>query len=145
MRRIGALAATLLLGACTMNPAPASPQPSAPEPQQSRFTTTEPLPSGVPSGVPTTLPEPRLTAIRNDLGTRGVAIETLRVVSAENVTFNDGSLGCPRPGVQYTQALVDGMRVVVAVGGRTYDYRFGTGDTPVLCERAFPRASGSTR
>ncbi len=59
--------------------------------------------------------------------------------------FNDGSLGCPKPGVQYTQALVDGMRVVVTAGGRTYDYRFGTGDTPVLCERAFPRASGSTR
>lgn len=137
-----------LVSACSMNPTPASPGPqeSTPGPQPSRFISTEPLPSAsVPSGTPATLSAPRLAAIQADLRTRGVAPEAVQVISAENVTFNDGSLGCPKPGVQYTQALVDGMRVVVAVGGRTYDYRFGTGDTPVLCEPAAPRASSSTR
>jgi len=27
------------------------------------------------------------------------------------------------------------MRVVVTAGGRTYDYRFGSDDIPVLCTR----------
>ena len=145
MRRLATLAALLLLSACTATtPAQSgSPEPSNPA---SRFQTTEPLPSaGAPSGVPTTVSDARLAAIRADLTKRGVVSDQVRVVSAQSVTFNDGSLGCPKPGVQYTQALVDGMRVVVALGGRTYDYRFGTGDTPVLCEPAAPRASSSTR
>jgi hypothetical protein len=35
----------------------------------------------------------------------------------------------------YTQAMVDGMQVIVSVGGTQYDYRFGTSGTPVLCEK----------
>lgn len=66
------------------------------------------------------------------------------VVSAENVRFNDGSLGCPQPGVQYIQAQVDGMRVIVEAGGKRYDYRFGQGDVPRLCERAVPGALRSS-
>jgi hypothetical protein len=37
--------------------------------------------------------------------------DTIDVVSAERVTWNDGSLGCPSPGRSYTQALVPGYRV----------------------------------
>ena len=147
MRRIGCLLALALLSACTMTPAPASPEPSTPQqstpsPQQSRFRTTEPLPS-LPPGTPVQLPEQRLEAIRADLRGRGVTGE-VTVISAEKVRFNDGSLGCPQPGVQYTQAQVDGMRVVVEAGGRRYDYRFGTGDTAQLCERAVPGAIRSS-
>ena len=144
MRRIGCLVALALLSACTMNPAPASPEPepSTPGPRPSRFLTTEPLPSA-PSGTPVQLPEPRLAAIRSDLARRGVTGDVV-VISAENVRFNDGSLGCPQPGVQYTQALVDGMRVVVEAGGRRYDYRFGTDDTAQLCERVRPGAMRSS-
>jgi hypothetical protein len=57
-----------------------------------------------------------------------------RIVVAEAVTWSDGSLGCPRPGQLYTQALVPGYRIVVEVDGTTYDYRAGR-DGPVrLCE-----------
>ena len=72
--------------------------------------------------------------IRADLAKRGMATEPLRVVSAEAVTWNDGSWGCPDPGVMYTQALVSGMRVLVEAGGAQYDYRFGTTSSPRLCE-----------
>ena len=41
----------------------------------------------------------------------------------------------PRPGVSYTQAIVDGVQVIVTVDGTTYDYRFGSTDSPKLCER----------
>lgn len=144
MRRLATLAALLLLSACTATtPAQSgSPEPSNPA---SRFRTTEPLPSaGAPSGVPTTVSDVRLAAIRADLTKRGVASDQVRVVSAQSVTFNDGSLGCPAPGQQYTQAQVEGVRVVVEAAGTQYDYRFGTSDTPHLCQNG-PAATSSTR
>lgn len=97
-----------------------------------------------PVGTPTALPDPRLSAIAADLRKRGVT-GYIVVVDAENVRFDNGALGCPKPGVQYTQAQVDGMRVLVEVGGRRYDYRFGRTDTPVLCERPSPGAIRSSR
>jgi hypothetical protein len=62
----------------------------------------------------------------------GVPLDQVVVVSAEAVTFPDGSLGCPQPGMVYTQAMVDGYKVVAEAGGKTYDYR-GTGTTFRLC------------
>jgi len=62
----------------------------------------------------------------------GVPVDQVVVVSAEAVTFPDGSLGCPQPGMVYTQALVDGYKIVAEAGGKTYDYR-GTGSTFRLC------------
>jgi len=47
------------------------------------------------------------------------------VVRVEPVVWRDGSLGCPEPGVFYTQALIDGFRVILAAEGGTFDYRVG--------------------
>jgi hypothetical protein len=63
----------------------------------------------------------------------GVATDQVTVISAEAVTFSDGSLGCPMPGMVYTQALVDGYKIVVKAGNTMYDFR-GTGSTFRLCE-----------
>jgi len=64
----------------------------------------------------------------------GVPAEDVAVISAEEMTFSDGSLGCPVPGMSYTQALVDGYKIVAEAGGKTYDFR-GTGSTFRLCEK----------
>lgn len=45
------------------------------------------------------------------------------VMVAQAVTFPNGGLGCPKPGVMYTQVTVDGYIVVAVAGGVTYDYR----------------------
>jgi hypothetical protein len=55
------------------------------------------------------------------------------LISATEQTWNNGSLGCPSPGGVYTQALVDGVQVIVEVDGVQYDYRFGSGPKPILC------------
>jgi hypothetical protein len=90
-----------------------------------------------PPTAPTTVPAARWAAIEEDLRDRGVdAVPTL--VVAEAVTWPNGALGCPRPGVMYTQAVEEGMRVIVAAGDRQYDYRFGRTDTPLLCEHGSP-------
>ena len=43
----------------------------------------------------------------------------IKVLSAEAVTWPDGSLGCPQPGMMYTQALVPGFRIVLQAADRT--------------------------
>jgi len=61
-----------------------------------------------------------------------VPADQVTVISAEQVTFPDGSLGCPQPGMVYTQALVDGYKIVAEAGGKTYDFR-GSGSTFSQC------------
>jgi hypothetical protein len=57
----------------------------------------------------------------------------LKVISAETVTWPDGSIGCPRPGMMYTQALVPGYRIRIQAGAARLDYHgSGTGE-PALC------------
>jgi hypothetical protein len=59
----------------------------------------------------------------------------IEVVGAEHVTWPDGSLGCAEPGMMYTQALVDGSRVMLAVDRRTrvFIYHAGWDRQPFLC------------
>lgn len=83
---------------------------------------------------PASLPQDVWAAVLDDLeDRRGGQPEDLEVVTAEAVTWNDGSLGCPQPGMAYTQGLVDGYHVVLEVGGERYDYRVGTGTVVRLC------------
>jgi hypothetical protein len=64
----------------------------------------------------------------------GQAADTMTIVQAEAVTWPDGSLGCPEPGMQYTQALVPGYWIEIAVGGETLDYRLSERGGMKLCE-----------
>lgn len=52
-----------------------------------------------------------------------VPVELVTVQSAEFMTFPDGGLGCPVPGMLYTQVMTEGYKIVVVAGGTTYDYR----------------------
>jgi hypothetical protein len=68
----------------------------------------------------------------------------LKVISVEAVTWPDGSLGCPQPGMLYTQALVPGYRIRIGAGGEVLDYHAGTRGSLVLCPsgRSVAPASG---
>ncbi len=61
--------------------------------------------------------------IADAAGRAGVPVSEVTLVSAEAVTWPDGGLGCPLPGMVYPQVVVDGYQVIVEAGGRTYDYR----------------------
>jgi hypothetical protein len=63
----------------------------------------------------------------------GLERSTLVVESAEAVTWADGSLGCPQPGMNYTMALVPGFRVRVRAGERLLDYHASRRGQFVLC------------
>jgi hypothetical protein len=95
-------------------------------------------PTSVPvvGEVPPTLQE----NIEADLEQRiGIARTAFTYVRAEFVVWNDGSLGCPQPGMAYTQALVPGYWVVIRVGDAEYDYRASEGGSFMLCEPMRPR------
>lgn len=73
-------------------------------------------------------------AARADAAQRsGSAAGHLALILAEHVTWADGSLGCPRPGRLYTQALVPGYRVKLQVGNEVLDYHAGERGGLVLC------------
>lgn len=63
----------------------------------------------------------------------GVPASEVTLVSAEAVTWPDGGLGCPLPGMVYPQVVVDGYQVIVEAGGRTYDYRGSSAGKFRLC------------
>lgn len=91
----------------------------------------EPLPDPITGEVPDHILEPVL----EDASERsGVAIEDLVVIRAEFVEWPDGSLGCPEPGMSYTQAIVPGYRVEIEADGQNLDYRLDGSGGFRLCD-----------
>ncbi|MFE7225678.1 hypothetical protein ACFU7D_12895 [Nocardioides sp. NPDC057577] len=92
--------------------------------------------SDVPtSSSPTPAEDPNVAAAIADLAERqGVKSEEITVVSNDQVTWRDGSLGCPEPGKMYTMVLTDGVRVVLETAGKTYEYHGGKTGPVRFCE-----------
>lgn len=80
-----------------------------------------------------------IEAATQDAATRmNIDRAAIEVVRAEQVTWSDGSLGCPAPGMLYTEALVPGYRVLLRAGDETFDYHAAANGHLALCppERA---------
>ena len=87
---------------------------------------------------------PLAEAARADLAKRlSISIDPIRVVEAVSVTWPDGSLGCPRPGMMYTQMMVDGARIRLEANGTMYEYHAGGRGVPFLCEKPSKPSSGA--
>lgn len=101
---------------------------------------SEPLPSSTTTTAASMTPrglEPLVAIAVEDLAGRlNVAPSDVVVVSVESVVWPDGSLGCPQPGMGYTQAQVDGSLIVLSVRGVSYDYHSGGVRVPFLCEKS---------
>ena len=84
------------------------------------------------------------TAVSDAAWRASVARDEVKVVAAERVTWPDGSLGCPQPGMMYTQALVPGYRIVLRAGGKDMHYHVGGKGGPTFCppERVTPPTAG---
>ncbi|MDW8325617.1 MAG: hypothetical protein RMK99_03535 [Anaerolineales bacterium] len=98
--------------------------------------TVPPTPAPVVGELPATLRE----SIEADLEQRtGVSRSAFTYLRAEAIVWNDGSLGCPQPGMMYTQALVPGYWVVIRAGDAEFDYRAAESGYFILCEPKRPR------
>lgn len=83
------------------------------------------LPSG--SRVP-------LDAAVDDLADRlGLDRGAIEVLSVEQKTWSDTSLGCPEPGKTYAQVMTPGFLIHLKAGGRTYEYHASTSQA-LLCD-----------
>jgi hypothetical protein len=79
-------------------------------------------------------PEHLLAPVLADASERsGVAAEELVVSGSWHRTWSDGSMGCPQPGMHYTQALVTGWRVAIQAGEQLLDYRISDRGYFTLC------------
>lgn len=88
------------------------------------------------------IPEDIMNGVVSDAASRtGVEPSVMVVALAREVTWNDGSLGCPEPDVMYTQALVDGYQVVLIAGDESLDYRVDDSGEFRLCEQPAGSAS----
>jgi hypothetical protein len=126
----------LLLAGCTLVTATDAVDPVAAEaaPPAVRLETPAAARPGGEASV-SGIPGDLLNAVLNDASERtGYPTDALIVVQAEAVTWNDGSLGCPEPGMFYTQALVGGYQIVVDADGQALDYRVQDNGPFRLCE-----------
>lgn len=142
MRRL--LWATLgvlpLLAACAAGTG--DPVGDAPTDAPESAAPSDAAPSIGPIGdVPAEMIEEVLALAASDSGVDPAEIE---IVSAEAVTWSDGSLGCPEEGMMYTQALVPGYRVVVDVAGEEVHYHASeAGDFTACADPQEPVEGGS--
>ncbi|CAN5517222.1 hypothetical protein BH23CHL10_BH23CHL10_09730 [soil metagenome] len=88
------------------------------------------------------VPEDLLADILAEAASRaGVDPSAVEVIVAEEVTWSDGSLGCPEAGMSYTQALVPGYRVVVEVDGEELNFHASQSGGFQLCDDPQPPAA----
>ncbi len=102
------------------------PEPTKPSPPETVPDTTIPIVTGE-------VPADLLDRILADAESRVTTEAALTLVRAQAVTWSDGSLGCPEPGMSYTQALVEGYWVVLDAGDQTLDYRASASGAFKLC------------
>jgi hypothetical protein len=103
-RWTGLSLAAVSLAAC----APQSPARPVPTPAANT-----PAPAPLPTAV-----QAFIGPVLDDAAQRsGATRAQLNVKSAQAVMWSDGSMGCPQPGRMYTQALVPGWLIEIAVAG----------------------------
>jgi hypothetical protein len=91
-------------------------------------------------------PMEQIAFAQQDLANRlDIGKETIKVSGATPVTWRSGALGCPKPGVSYTDVLVPGIWIVLRVDKATYRYHAVPGGQPFYCpeDRAEPPVMGS--
>ena len=96
--------------------------------------TPAPIPIGKAELVKGEVPQAILESILKEAAAQAkVDRDQLVIARAQSVVWSDGSLGCPEPGMMYTQMLVNGYWIVVEAAGKQYDFRVGSGGSFRLC------------
>jgi hypothetical protein len=78
-----------------------------------------------------------------DLAERlSIHIDAINLIEARRVTWPDGSLGCPQPGMQYPQVLTPGYLVLLEANGIQFEYH--TSESNIFyCKNPRPPISGT--
>lgn len=99
----------------------------------------QPLPTGPVS--PAVLDRPDVQeAIAAEAERAGVDEDAVGVAGFADVTWTDGSIGCPQDGMMYTQALVPGYQLILEVDGRLASYHAAKDKPFSYCADPIPPA-----
>lgn len=139
-----------VVAACGTIPGSTPPSIETPTPGLQEIATpdrTDKIMTKMPERVPPTeaispitgeVPAELLDTILKDLSERiHVTRESIIVIQDQAIVWNDGSLGCPQPGVFYTQAQVNGYWVILEAEGKRYDYHATDRGYFFLCNNGF--------
>jgi len=97
--------------------------------------------------IPTVAPEKEAPAAPMDMKTQiefsridlarrlGIELDSVALSGASPVNWRTGALGCPEPGMNYTQALVPGFLIFLKVGNEAHGYHAKVGGEPFYCPR----------
>jgi hypothetical protein len=97
-----------------------------------------PLPAGTPVGI-ANVPRDVRRAVAADAAKRfGVGESEVVLTRAEQVTWNDGSLGCAEPGRMYTQSLIPGYLIVAKTSAGELAYHTDSRGFVVSCGASRP-------
>ncbi len=70
----------------------------------------------------------------------GQPASALTLKGKEEVEWSNGALGCPAPGMMYTQAIVPGYKLTFSDGSRIYKVHTGKGGIPAIwCDNGQPK------
>lgn len=73
---------------------------------------------------------------KKDLAQRlDIPPDSVVLSGARQVTWRSGALGCPKPGMNYTQALVPGSVIYLQVDNMTHAYHAKIAGEPFYCPR----------
>ena len=98
-------------------------------------------PAATPPAVSEEIPMPmnmnrQIQVARADLSERlGVEPGQVILSGAQPVTWRSGALGCPEPGMMYTQALVPGAVIYLKVDETMHAYHARVASEPFYCPR----------
>lgn len=114
------------------------PAPSEPPTKPRRGVPTPPPARSTPSH-PVVPDDAEVAHAVADLADRlGVSMTDVSLLDARLVTWRNGAVGCPEPGLAYTQAEVPGSLIVLRVGQVSYRYHAADGGEAFFC--ATPQA-----
>jgi hypothetical protein len=78
----------------------------------------------------------QIAQAEQDLARRlSLDVDQIELVEVQAVVWPDGAMGCPQPGMVYTQLQQDGLLIRLRVGKVTYNYHSGGSRGPFLCEK----------
>jgi hypothetical protein len=73
-------------------------------------------------------------AVSDAVAHLGVTPADVHVDHVEAREWGDTSLGCPRPGLMYSQVVTSGFLIVVSAGNKVLEYHSDARGRVVLCQ-----------
>jgi len=127
------LAGVVAASAACAADTPLTPRQIAPPKRIPDIETLTPLTAGEPVSTALIPLEVRRAVVADAAKRFNVAESAVVLTRAEQLTWSDGSLGCPEPGVMYTQMLVAGFRVVAKTSAGELTYHTDSRGNAVSC------------